>query len=103
MLRDPENPKQGNNKLLTKQQRSHMSDSTKADFSPSPRVRKSLIDFPYVDDYVVAPYRVYFEVTTEQVIERIKESIYPFNKNPLFLDANIDLYGPLWIYFTLNT
>jgi hypothetical protein len=89
-------------KLLTAKQRSQMSDSTR-ETACSPRNRKSLIDFPYVDDYVVAPYRIYFAVTTEQVLTRIKDSIYPFKGNPLFLDQTIDLYGPLSIYFSLNT
>ena len=32
------------------------------------RSRKSLIEIPYYDDYFVAAYRVYFDVTTDQVI-----------------------------------
>lgn len=98
---DEEQKPKHNLKLLNTMQRDNMSDSTK-DGSALPKSRKSLIDFPYVDDYVVAPYRVYFEVTTSEVTGRIKDSIWPFSKTPLFMDSHIDLYGPLWIYFSLN-
>ena len=46
-----------------------MSDST-AESLTVWRSRKSLIEIPYYDDYVVAPYRVYFNVSTDQVIGR---------------------------------
>jgi hypothetical protein len=44
----------------------------------------------------------YFDVTTEEVFERLLNSIIPFN--PRFyglLQNNPDLYGPFWIYTTL--
>jgi hypothetical protein len=101
---DEERPKPGL-KLLSQAQRDNMSDSTRAGSSP-PRNRQSLIEIPYVEDYIISPYRIYFNVTTEQVWERIKDSIVPFGKRPIFgsgeLESPVDLYGPLWIYFSLN-
>jgi len=98
--------------LLTRTQQSNMSDSTRDGSStpkemfntrPYERVsRKSLIEIPYVDDYLIAPYRIYFNVTTELVLERFQDSIMPLGKTPLFLESPVDLYGPLWIYFSLN-
>ena len=88
-------------KFLTKVQRDNMSDSTR-DGSFEPRTRKSLIEVPYYEDWFLESYKEYFAVTTDQVIQRIQDSVFPFSKNPLFLDTRIDLYGPLWVYFTLN-
>jgi hypothetical protein len=46
--------------------------------------------------------QVYFDVTTEEVIERLWNSVIPFNpKFYLLLQKNPDLYGPFWIYTTL--
>ena len=44
----------------------------------------------------------YFDITTEELKERLKHSLIPFN--PKFYDIsqkNPDLYGPFWIYTTL--
>jgi hypothetical protein len=46
--------------------------------------------------------QVYFDVTTDEVRDRIMNSLIPFN--PKFHDIshkNPDLYGPFWIYTTL--
>lgn len=46
--------------------------------------------------------QVYFDVTTDEVKERLINSMIPFN--PKFYDISQkspDLYGPFWIYTTL--
>ncbi len=46
--------------------------------------------------------QIYFDVTTDEVRDRIINSLIPFN--PKFHDIshnNPDLYGPFWIYTTL--
>ena len=46
--------------------------------------------------------QIYFDVSTEDVRDRIINSLIPFN--PKFHDIshkNPDLYGPFWIYTTL--
>lgn len=46
--------------------------------------------------------KVYFDITTNQLYERLYNSLIPFN--PRFYDIsqkNPDLYGPFWIYTTL--
>ena len=64
-------------KLLTKIQRDNMSDST-ADGSYVPKNRRSLIEIPYVEDYLIDPYKIYFAVSTDEVIERVKDFIASF-------------------------
>jgi hypothetical protein len=55
--------------------------------------------------YILFIYRflqVYFDVTTDEVKERLINSLIPFN--PKFYDVlqkSPDLYGPIWIYTTL--
>eukprot|EP00744_Colponema_vietnamica_P000370 GILI01000648.1.p1 GENE.GILI01000648.1~~GILI01000648.1.p1 ORF type:complete len:353 (+),score=129.40 GILI01000648.1:86-1144(+) len=47
-------------------------------------------------------YKKYFNVTTNDVTQRIVRSLWPFN--PSFFETskeNPDLYGPFWIYTTL--
>ncbi|KAI4343224.1 hypothetical protein MLD38_027752 [Melastoma candidum] len=50
----------------------------------------------------VASYKPYFDVDTTDVIERIKESLFPFRGSFNEKTANNpDLYGPFWICTTL--
>ena len=35
-------------------------------------------------------------------LKESNKSVYPFDRIPLFFECSPDLYGPLWIYFTLN-
>lgn len=47
-------------------------------------------------------YKQYFEITTEQVIERIIKATVPTYQGSIFDNGNIDLYGPVWVIITLN-
>ncbi|CAI0551443.1 unnamed protein product [Linum tenue] len=52
--------------------------------------------------FSVASYKPYFDVDTVDVLERIKDSLFPFNGS--FNEKttnNPDLYGPFWICTTL--
>ncbi|XP_076955802.1 uncharacterized protein LOC143630765 [Bidens hawaiensis] len=52
--------------------------------------------------FTIAAYRPYFEVDTSDVLERIKDSLLPFNGSFNEKTAsNPDLYGPFWICTTL--
>ncbi|KAJ0763748.1 putative Yip1 domain, protein Yip5/YIPF1/YIPF2 [Helianthus annuus] len=52
--------------------------------------------------FTVAAYRPYFDVDTSDVLERIKDSLLPFNGSFNEKTAsNPDLYGPFWICTTL--
>ncbi|XP_051135667.1 uncharacterized protein LOC127254552 [Andrographis paniculata] len=52
--------------------------------------------------FTVAAYRPYFDVDTSDVLERIKDSLLPFNGSFSEKTAdNPDLYGPFWICTTL--
>jgi len=52
--------------------------------------------------FTVAAYKPYFDVDTSDVVERIKDSLFPFrgtfNEKT---SSNPDLYGPFWICTTL--
>ncbi|CAN1843320.1 Protein YIPF1 homolog [Linum perenne] len=52
--------------------------------------------------FSIAAYKPYFDVDTVDVLERIKDSLFPFNGsfNEKTAD-NPDLYGPFWICTTL--
>lgn len=44
----------------------------------------------------------YFDVETDEIIQRLLASLIPFNKNFISLvEKKPDLYGPFWIYTTL--
>ncbi|MQM04472.1 hypothetical protein Taro_037269 [Colocasia esculenta] len=52
--------------------------------------------------FTVGTYKPYFDVDTSDVLERIKDSLFPFKGN--FTEKtgnNPDLYGPFWICTTL--
>ncbi|KAJ6840296.1 protein YIPF1-like protein [Iris pallida] len=52
--------------------------------------------------FTVAAYKPYFDVDTSDVLERIRESLFPFRGS--FTEKttdNPDLYGPFWICTTL--
>ncbi|KAL6497075.1 hypothetical protein OROGR_029004 [Orobanche gracilis] len=52
--------------------------------------------------FTVAAYRPYFDVDTSDVLERIKDSLFPFSGSFSEKTAgNPDLYGPFWICTTL--
>mmetsp|Transcript_7523 Transcript_7523/g.8493 ORF Transcript_7523/g.8493 Transcript_7523/m.8493 type:complete len:300 (+) Transcript_7523:33-932(+) len=48
-------------------------------------------------------YKQYFEVTTEDVVIRMRNSCLPFlYQGSIFENGKIDLYGPIWVIITLN-
>ncbi|XP_020581071.1 protein YIPF1 homolog [Phalaenopsis equestris] len=52
--------------------------------------------------FMVSAYKPYFDVDTSDVLDRIKESLFPFKAS--FTETtgnNPDLYGPFWICTTL--
>nr|KYP74341.1 Protein YIPF1 isogeny [Cajanus cajan] len=52
--------------------------------------------------FSLATYKPYFDIDTIEVLERIKDSLYPFNGTFNEKTAsNPDLYGPFWICTTL--
>lgn len=42
-----------------------------------------------------------FNVTTEDVMERVKYAVFPFRIGTVFKEKPYDLYGPLWILLTV--
>ncbi|XP_020677215.1 protein YIPF1 homolog [Dendrobium catenatum] len=52
--------------------------------------------------FMVAAYKPYFDVDTSDVLDRIKDSLFPFKASFAETTANNpDLYGPFWICTTL--
>ncbi|KAJ6354045.1 hypothetical protein OIU76_002971 [Salix suchowensis] len=52
--------------------------------------------------FTIAAYKPYFDVDTTDVLERIKDSLFPFRGTFTEKTANNpDLYGPFWICTTL--
>ncbi|WCJ43163.1 Integral membrane Yip1 family protein [Euphorbia peplus] len=52
--------------------------------------------------FTVAAYKPYFDIDTSDVLERIKDSLFPFRGSFTEKTAsNPDLYGPFWICTTL--
>ncbi|KAJ8436825.1 hypothetical protein Cgig2_032053 [Carnegiea gigantea] len=52
--------------------------------------------------FSVAAYKPYFDVDTSDVLERIKESLFPWKGSfAEMISNNPDLYGPFWICTTL--
>lgn len=53
--------------------------------------------------YQLAHYQGYFNVTSFDVLNRMRKSLWPFcSKSTLFDDEDkVDLYGPIWIMLTL--
>ena len=53
--------------------------------------------------YHISFYAPYFNVSTFQVLDRLRRSLWPFcSKTSFYGDCkNIDLYGPIWIMLTL--
>ena len=51
----------------------------------------------------MAHYAGYFNVSTMDILHRLRKSLWPFcSKTTLFTDEDkIDLYGPIWIMITL--
>ncbi|AQK86422.1 uncharacterized protein LOC100274373 [Zea mays] len=49
----------------------------------------------------VASYAPYFNVDTDVVVDRLISSVYPMDGFYRKIDANPDMYGPLWITTTL--
>ena len=41
-------------------------------------------------------------MTQDQIVGRITNSLVPFSGSPLFENGKEDLYGPLWVFITLN-
>ncbi|KAJ0704232.1 putative Yip1 domain, protein Yip5/YIPF1/YIPF2 [Helianthus annuus] len=56
----------------------------------------------WVKAFTVTAYQPYFDVDTSDILERIKESLFPFKGTFNEKTANSpDLYGPFWICTTL--
>ncbi|KAK8589295.1 hypothetical protein V6N13_088144 [Hibiscus sabdariffa] len=56
----------------------------------------------WLHKFTVAAYKPYFDVDTSDVLDRLKESLYPFRGTFTEKTAtNPDLYGPFWICSTL--
>ncbi|KAH7543079.1 hypothetical protein FEM48_Zijuj02G0145200 [Ziziphus jujuba var. spinosa] len=56
----------------------------------------------WFQSFTIAAYKPFFDVDTSDVIERIKDSLFPFTGNFNEKTANSpDLYGPFWICTTL--
>ncbi|KAI4301803.1 hypothetical protein L6164_035047 [Bauhinia variegata] len=56
----------------------------------------------WLHHFTVAAYKPYFDIDTADVLERIKESLFPFRGTFNEKTANSpDLYGPFWICTTL--
>jgi hypothetical protein len=52
--------------------------------------------------FIFRAYKKYFDVTTDEIKQRLIASLIPFNKNFFEIyKAKPDLYGPFWIYTTL--
>lgn len=51
--------------------------------------------------FSISSYSPYFNVDTDVVVDRIISSVYPMNDFFRKIDANPDLYGPVWISTTL--
>jgi hypothetical protein len=53
--------------------------------------------------YQIAYYAEYFNVTTFDVLTRMRKALWPFcSKTGIFIDDDsVDLYGPIWIMITL--
>ena len=52
--------------------------------------------------YEVAHYGGYFDVSTSDVLFRLRKALWPFcAKNKLIEDDKYDCYGPIWIMATL--
>ena len=48
-------------------------------------------------------YRKHFEITTDQVLDRVKHAMAPLKQESVFgTEQKYDLYGPIWIVLTLN-
>ncbi|CAI2379849.1 unnamed protein product [Moneuplotes crassus] len=86
--------------FLSKEQRSFMSDTVGE--SPKVEERRKTFFEKICRCLTVDHYRIYFDVTQEQVLGRIKKSLFPFTGQPLFEDGKIDLYAPFWVYISLN-
>ncbi|KAJ8492362.1 hypothetical protein OPV22_014083 [Ensete ventricosum] len=55
-----------------------------------------------MQSFTVGAYKPYFDVDTADVVERIRDSLFPFKGNFTEKTAdNPDLYGPFWICTTL--
>ncbi|ONK62040.1 uncharacterized protein A4U43_C08F36170 [Asparagus officinalis] len=51
--------------------------------------------------FSISSYQPYFNVDTDVVVDRIISSVYPMNDFHRKIDANPDMYGPVWITTTL--
>ena len=43
-------------------------------------------------------YQKFFNVTTSQILKRVFQAMFPWDRKPIFETGKPDLYGPLWIY-----
>ena len=47
-------------------------------------------------------YKPYFDVTTTEMVHRLKCALWPFREDHIFAHGRFDFYGPFWIMVTLN-
>lgn len=57
---------------------------------------------PKVSRFSIKYYKSYFDVTTEEVINRLKAAANPTNGSFLIDMNKIDLYGPIWMTATVS-
>lgn len=51
--------------------------------------------------FSISSYQPYFNVDTDTVVDRLISSVYPMHDFHRKIDANPDMYGPVWITTTL--
>ena len=90
--------------LLDYNQRSFMSDTIDQDVEankPPPKQDKSIIT-RVCWCFDIDVWKEHFDVTEGQIAGRLFKAVFPFSGEPLFENGKPDLYGPLWIFITLN-
>lgn len=85
--------------LLNENQKSFMSDTVD---EPSSSSGNGTLLEKFCSCLTISHYKQYFDVTQDQIVSRITRSLFPFSGSPLFENGKVDLYGPLWVFITLN-
>jgi hypothetical protein len=52
--------------------------------------------------FTVDYYKEYFDVSTNEVITRLRKAILPTYHGTIFENGKVDLFGPIWVIITLN-
>ena len=88
--------------LLDQRQKSFMSDSIQDEpTSEDDSLRAGLVS-RWCWCCSIDAWKQHFDVTQGQILGRLFKSIFPFTSEPLFENKKPDLYGPLWIFVSLN-